>query len=360
VDEQGNLRDERSQRVEIEKTIMNKALFERKVSLIYSEVDILQNHTQGIVVTGEHAEAMLWDGHEASGYVSVDNLLRHQPLTQQKREILLLYAQVIGHLAAIKKKEASVNQLNLELEQRVRQRTAQLEASYQEMESFTYSISHDLRAPLRSLNGFSQVLQEDHADQLDDVAKDYLRRIRQASTHMAELTDALLRLARISRSDMQVETVRLDVLANEITAALAAGDPERKVEWRITPDLTCQADQVLAGIVLENLLGNSWKFTAKHPVARIEVGILQRADQNYFFVRDDGAGFDMEYRDKLFNPFQRLHSSAEFDGTGIGLAIVQRIIRRHNGNIWAEGYLEKGATFYFTFGDGTLQTANNG
>lgn len=348
VDENGKLRDERQRRYSMDQTTLIHQLIRGKVPLIHQKNYELCNDVNQVVGIGEQVVAALWDGQIINGYITVDNLLTRQPFDSQKREILLLYAQVVGHLYGLKKSEAALRQLNVELEQRVSQRTAQLEASYREMQSFSYSISHDLRAPLRTLNSFSQILQEDYGKYLDAQGHDYLNRIQAASLHMTELIDALLKLAQISRSDLQVVEVHLSPIAQEIAARLQSNQPERSVDWIISDGLVCQADLVLIRVVLENLLGNAWKFTSRHPTARIEMGRVLQEGKLVFFVRDDGAGFDMAYANKLFGAFQRLHLSSEFEGTGIGLAIVQRIIHRHGGEIWAESTLEQGATFYFT------------
>jgi PAS domain S-box-containing protein len=234
-------------------------------------------------------------------------------------------------------------------EEALKARGAQLEAANKELEAFAYSVSHDLRAPLRSIDGFSQALLEDYGDSLEAEAQRYLQRVRAASQRMAELIDDLLTLSRLTRREMRLETVDLSVLAQAIVEALRQAEPARQVKFDITPQVTVKADAQLMRVALENLLGNAWKFTAKHPRACIEFGVLLQPDgQPAYLVRDDGAGFDMAYVDKLFGAFQRLHTPAEFSGTGIGLATVQRIIHRHGGHIWAEGAVDKGATFYFT------------
>ncbi|HVH68612.1 MAG TPA: PAS domain S-box protein [Gemmatimonadales bacterium] len=225
---------------------------------------------------------------------------------------------------------------------------AQLEAANAELNAFAYSVSHDLRAPLRSLDGFSQALLEDHADKLDPKGKDYLQRVRQASQRMAQLIDDLLNLSRVTRREIQLESVDLSALAHDVAADLQRNEPSRAVEFTIAPALVVRADRGLMRVVLDNLLGNAWKFTGKRPRAHVELGVTNHDGHPAYFVRDDGVGFDMAYADKLFGAFQRLHGVAEFAGTGIGLATVQRIIHRLGGRIWAESAPGRGATFYFT------------
>jgi PAS domain S-box-containing protein len=242
-----------------------------------------------------------------------------------------------------------VSRLNQELEQRVIERTAQLEATNKELEAFAYSVSHDLRAPLRSIDGFSQALLEDYQDNLDSEAQNYLQRVRAGSQRMAQLIDELLMLSQFTRSEMHRTTVDLSRLVRTISDELRQREPERQVTVVIAADVTAQADKHLMQAVLENLVGNAWKFTSKRTDARIEFGLMpQPKGQPAYFVRDNGAGFNMAYADKLFGAFQRLHTAAEFPGTGIGLATVQRIIHRHGGRIWAESAVDQGTTFYFT------------
>ncbi len=228
----------------------------------------------------------------------------------------------------------------------LRERQASLDAANRELEAFSYSVSHDLRAPLRSIDGFSQALIEDYADKLDGSARGYLQRVRAATQRMGSLIDDLLNLSRVSRATLKREQVDLSALAESVAAELRHHQPDRAVEFVAEPALIDDCDPNLMRAVLENLLGNAWKFTSKHASARIEFG---RKDGAYF-VSDDGAGFDDTYKNKLFGAFQRLHHGADFPGTGIGLATVQRIVRRHGGKVWADGAPEKGATFYFTLG----------
>ncbi|MHB9024640.1 MAG: PAS domain S-box protein [Armatimonadota bacterium] len=243
-----------------------------------------------------------------------------------------------------KKAEEAVEKLNEDL----RHRTVELEASNREMEAFTYSVSHDLRAPLRSIDGFSQSLLMEYVDTLDEEGKDSLHRVRAAAQRMGQLIDDLLRMSRVTRAEMTREQIDLTAMATDIAENLRETQPEREVEFVIAPDVRSYGDPNLLRIVLDNLLGNSWKFTSTRPVGRIEFGMRYENGESVYFVRDNGVGFDMEYGEKLFVPFQRLHAITEFPGTGIGLALVKRIIERHGGRVWAEGEIDRGATFYFT------------
>lgn len=219
-----------------------------------------------------------------------------------------------------------------------------------ELEAFAYSVSHDLRAPLRAIDGFSQALLEDYAGQLDEQGQDYLKRIRAAAQRMGTLIDDLLKLSRVTRDTFTPETVDLTRLATEIATDLRAREPDRAVEIRIAPGLTAHGDRNLLRIAFDNLIGNAWKFTrARHP-GRIEVRQEEIEGEATFVVEDNGAGFDMRYADKLFGAFQRLHSAAQFEGTGVGLATASRIIRRHGGRIWARSEVDVGTSFYFTLG----------
>lgn len=257
---------------------------------------------------------------------------------------------IVGTLVDVterRRAEQALQRLNEELEQRVRARTAQLEVANEELESFAYSVSHDLRAPLRAIDGFSQALLEDCADQIDAEGQEYLARVRANTQRMGQLIDALLLLSRLSRAEMDLEAVDLSALANSIAADLEK-DNGRQVQFTVEPGLVVEGDVRLLHVVLENLLGNAWKFTSKRSEACIEFGAVEEDGGQIYFVRDNGVGFDMAYADKLFGAFQRLHPMNEFPGTGIGLATVQRVIHRHRGRVWAEAAPDRGATFFFT------------
>jgi len=247
-----------------------------------------------------------------------------------------------------KRAQSQIQQLNDALERRVVERTAQLEAANKDLESFSYSVSHDLRAPLRSIDGFSQALLEDCADKLGPKGADYLHRVRAAAQRMGHLIDDLLHLSRLGRSELLRRRVSLSEIAQTVVTELQTRDPDRQVRVEIEEELIAEVDGRLMRIVLDNLLGNAWKFTAKVARPCVQLRSDPAGDAPVYFVRDNGAGFDMTYVDKLFGPFQRLHRECDFPGTGIGLATVHRIIDRHGGRVWAEGVVGGGATIYFT------------
>jgi PAS domain S-box-containing protein len=286
------------------------------------------------------------------GALSVYTRTREKTWTNDLENLLRIVGDIIVNALERKQAEESIRKFNEELEQRVIQRTQQLEAANQELEAFAYSVSHDLRAPLRAIDGFSLALIEDYSSQLDEGAISYLDRVRAASQRMGQLIDDLLKLSRVTRSEMVHHTVNLSALVDEIADELQGTEPMRNVTFHIQPGVTARGDQQLLRVMLTNLLNNAWKFTSKKEQSVIEFGRLDdNPDVPIYFVRDNGVGFNMDYADKLFGTFQRLHSTHEFEGTGIGLATVKRIVLRHGGRVWAEGDVDHGATFYFTLGE---------
>jgi len=301
-----------------------------------------QYYTGCFAQRGEHAPATILelcalhkDGQEFPIEVST------KPLVAEKG---LLVTSAIRDVTQRKQTEQKISRLHKELEQRA----AELEAANKELEAFSYSVSHDLRSPLQNIDSFSQILMEDYANRLDADGRDYVQRLRGSCERMEEIIEALLVLSNMMRTELRLENVDLSSLTQAIAADLQQKNPDRLVDWVIAKELTAYGDRQLLQVVLENLLGNAWKFTASRAHARIEFGALPQSNGTpTYFVRDDGAGFDMARVDSLFTPFKRLHDQSEFRGTGIGLATVQRVIQRHQGKIWAEGQVDNGATFCF-------------
>jgi PAS domain S-box-containing protein len=246
--------------------------------------------------------------------------------------------------------ELSLRNINRDLESRVRMRTAELEASNRELEAFSYSISHDLRAPLRSIDGFARILEEDLDGQLTETSRSHLQRIRNAAKRMAELTDAMIAMASLSRHAIRRESVDLSELVTQIIEELREEEPERQAEIEVTAELVATADLSLMRVALENLLRNAWKFSTRNEVTRIAFHAERQSDQRVFMISDNGIGFDMAHAGRLFEPFFRLHGPGTYQGTGIGLSNVERIIRRHGGHIWARSSPGHGTTFFFTLG----------
>lgn len=288
-----------------------------------------------------------------------ENAIQQDSIVNEEMEMLTMKGNIFcGAISARVKREAD-GRIYLdgiieditprkEIERQLQSRSIELEATNRELEAFSYSVSHDLRAPLRAIDGFSRILLTDHADRLDDIGRDRLERVRRAAQHMGTLIDDLLKLSRVTRTELKREQVDLSTLAGDIAEELRKQAPDRKVEFSIAPGLTARGDKGLLRIVLDNLIGNAWKFTGGLAEARIGLERAPTHGRQAYVVSDNGVGFDMAYADKLFGVFQRLHDATEFPGTGIGLATVQRIIHKHGGRIWAESEVGKGTRFYFT------------
>ncbi|QZZ22981.1 GAF domain-containing protein [Leptothermofonsia sichuanensis E412] len=296
----------------------------------------------GLLAAYQNTGPRSWQAEEVSLLVQIGVQLG---IALQQAELI---ANLRWEIIERQQAEEQVKQLNLDLQKR----NAELSTINQELESFAYSVSHDLRAPLRSIDGFSQAILEDYYEQIDATGQDYLRRIRSATQRMGQLIDDLLALSRVTRSDLKQELVDLSAIALGITSDLRQSAPNRDVQFVIQEGLRVSGDSHLLRVVLVNLLENAWKFTSRKPQARIEFGVVNDTGKKIYFIKDDGAGFDMAYSHKLFGAFQRLHSMADFPGNGIGLATIQRVIHRHGGRVWAEGAVGQGATFYFTLGVG--------
>ena len=281
------------------------------------------------------------DGHNIPIHFSATNLRREDGS-------LMAVLAFVTDITERQEHEREMRRLNEQLEQRVVERTRALQTANRELEAFSYSVSHDLRSPLRAINGFSHALEEEYGRLLDDNGRHYLARVRAGSERMAELIDDMLRLSQLSRQEMTIEAIDLSVMAREIAAELQAAGPTRQVDWVIAPDIIAMGDRGLLRIALQNLLDNAWKYSSRRGKTRIELGLGVNAGRRAYFVSDNGTGFDMAHAGKLFGAFQRLHTPEEFPGSGIGLATVARIIQRHGGEVWAEGRPEEGATFYFT------------
>lgn len=313
----------------------------------------------GVAERGDYSRRVPNPGDDEVGLVaaSFNNLMAETE--RRTRDLEATIAELAKEVLERTNAEREVSRLNAELEQRVQDRTEQYRVANRELEAFCYSVSHDLRAPLRAIHGFSKVLIGDFPAGLPPAARDALSRITAAAERMGHLIEDLLQLSQVSRGELSRQPTDLAEVASHVVTALRAGDPDREVEIQIWDGMKADADPRLVRTALENLVGNAWKFTSKTPKPRIEVGCLRDGGRHVFFVRDNGAGFDMEFADKLFGPFQRLHRADEYPGTGIGLATVARVVLKHGGRIWAEAQEDRGAVFYFTLerDDGDPATA---
>jgi two-component system, sensor histidine kinase and response regulator len=276
------------------------------------------------------------------------NATLERRVRQRTADLEMVNARLMQQITERQQAEREIKLLNEQLEKRVKERTADLTVANQELEAFCYSVSHDLRAPLRRVRMFVNLFQEEHGQELNESGEEFLRRIANSVDKMDALIGDLLRLSRVSRTTVTRQDVDLSEVARGIAGDLAQSNPDRKVRFEVKEGMTVEGDPKLLHVALYNLLNNAWKFTEQREESLIEVGTTNQDGETVFYVKDNGAGFDMEHADKLFQPFQRLHQESEFPGTGIGLAIVHRVIERHGGRVWAEGKPDRGATFHFT------------
>ncbi len=273
---------------------------------------------------------------------------RAAELSIANKELIFQNSEKEKRATELSEAKQHITDLNVGLEEKILKRTAQLEAANKELESFSYSVSHDLRAPLRAINGFTQILVEDYLQHLDDDAKEVMDEIISNSKRMGELIDNLLEFSRIGKLDISVVEVSMDELVKSILIEVQGAAPKEKINLAVTPLINCKGDRNMLKQVFLNLISNAFKYSGKKETATISIGCVEEKDDITYYVKDNGAGFDMQYYEKLFGVFQRLHSNNEFEGTGVGLAIVQRIISKHRGKVWAEGKVNEGACFYIS------------
>jgi signal transduction histidine kinase len=297
----------------------------------------------------EHVSVAVWAGDKPVALITADQLVTQRPILEEQLEALRLFAGYAG--LAIEN-----SRLKSELEQRVLERTIELEAANRELESFSYSVSHDLRAPLRVINGFSKILNDDFSAEFSSSAQDMLKKLRESGLKMGQLIEALLDFSRLGRKPLILLPVDMNFIVRTAIDALSLETCERSIEWNLAELPVASADPALIQQVYANLIGNAIKYSCKREQARIEIGCMEQDGGVVYYVRDNGAGFDMQYADRLFGVFQRLHRDDEFEGTGIGLAIVRRIVQRHGGRVWAEAEVDKGAAFYFTLAPGAPES----
>ncbi len=333
-------------KIEVGHCLCGQAALSRKIVFANSLDDRHQIHYDGIQPHGHYCVPILSSG-ELLGVLNL-YLVEGQSRDQEQEEFLQAVADTMASIIVRKRVEAEIRVLNIELEKRVEERTAELTAANKEMESFSYSVSHDLRAPLRTIDGFSEILMEDCAVKLNEEERVFLENIRDGIREMNALINGLLMLSRLTRGEMSKDELDLSLMAQSIIDDHKTAAPERVVVADIMPKVTAVGDPSLVKTLMENLIGNAWKYSGASPEVQIAFGMEEKDGDHVYFVKDGGAGFDMAYYDKLFQPFQRLHSVERFEGSGIGLATVQRIVKRHGGSVWAESEVGKGATFYFT------------
>ena len=311
--------------------------------LFHCEANELLGETLDFSMTAQTTEAELV---RSDGSVSIADM-RVSEVEWEGEPCLLASLRDITERRQAERENLRLNEV---LERRVEERTAQLEQANEELESFSYSVSHDLRAPLRVMDGFCRALEEKHSDQLDETGRDYLMRVRRGTDKMNQLIDEILTLSRVTRTEISTEHLDLSKVAEEVVFAIREAKHDHDVAVTIAPSMPVCGDRGLLRQVLANLIGNAWKFTSKADQPAIEVGVREEEGKTTYFVKDNGVGFDMNYVDRLFRVFQRLHSAADFEGTGVGLATVRRIVQRHGGTIWARSEKGEGAEFLFTLG----------
>jgi signal transduction histidine kinase len=317
-------------------------------SMITKPILSIADVAKRILASGEYSYRAPPGGNDEVGTLSDSFNAMLVEIERRTDELERTNRSLDQEVAERQRVEDELKQLNVELERRIAERTAQLEQSNDELESFSYSVSHDLRGPLRAIDGFSEALGKEIGDGSSESAQKYFERIRAGVKRMGHLIEDLLNLARVSRSELQIQALDLSAMSEQVIDDLRNTDSDRNVEASVWQGMHASADPRLIRAAMENLVGNAWKFTANVENARIEVGTMRDGSRTVYFVRDNGAGFDMAYADKLFGAFQRLHSASEFPGTGIGLATVQRIVHRHGGRVWADSSPGNGAAFYFT------------
>lgn len=308
---------------------------------------IMSAYTTGLKRAVETCSIQVVEGSFSTMAGNFSTIATFVPILNEDGQLLQVLATGLD-ISARRQAEEEVHRLNAELEQRVIERTAQLEATNMELEAFSYSVSHDLRAPLRTISSFSNILMQDYAQQVDDHMRHYLKRMRDNAQQMAQLIDDLLALSRLGRQPLQKQAIELSQVVSQALTSLQDDISNRSIDIQINSLPTCNGDPALLKQVYINLIANALKFTRPREAAQIEIGYDVQGEKAIYFVKDNGVGFDMHYADQLFAVFQRLHRADEFEGTGIGLAIAQRIIHRHGGHIWAQSEKDQGAQFYFT------------